>query len=129
MCKTNDIGNNVPTNIINNHITMHVISPKLTHMYISYIQRPLSFRNLIYSLLWNEYVLVEMLVYWILPQRRELYGVKTETLPSEGHFATLCSVLTLYLFILTAVKALNAQTAHGLEENTQEQILPREAGS
>lgn len=74
MCKTKDIGNNVPINIINNHITMHVISPKLTHMYISYIQRPFSFRNLIYSLLWNEYVLVEMLVYWIPQQRRELRG-------------------------------------------------------
>lgn len=39
---------------------MHVISLKLIHMYMSYVQRALNIRNLIYSLPRNEYALVEM---------------------------------------------------------------------
>lgn len=41
---------------------------------------------------------------------------------SEEHFTALCSVLASYLFIPIAAKALNAQTVHGLEVHTQEQI-------
>ena len=60
MWKTNDMGNNVIIITTNNHITMHVISPKLTHMYTAYVQTPLNIRNLIHSLPRNEYALVEM---------------------------------------------------------------------
>lgn len=54
--------------------------------------------------------------------REELYAAGSEMLLSEEHFTALCSVLASYLFIPIAAKALNAQTVHGLEVHTQEQI-------
>jgi len=47
-----------------------------------------------------------------LPQR-EPYAAKIEMLLSDEHFTALCPVITSCSFILTAVKALNAQATHG----------------
>lgn len=92
MYKSNDMGNNITINTINNHITMHVGSPKFTHMYTC-VQRSLYARNVIYNLPRNQYVLVEIPVCWIPPQKWELYVVNVEILLSE-HSMILCSLLT-----------------------------------
>lgn len=58
-------------------------------------------------------------VCWI-PQQRRTVCSRVRNAPLRRAFHS--SVLTSYLFIPIAAKALNAQTVHGLEVHTQEQI-------
>lgn len=70
------------------------------------------FDNLIYCLTRNKYALVKIPVCQV-PKQRTVCK-KDKNVPLGRTFPTLCSVLASYLFILTAAKVLNAQTALGL---------------
>lgn len=133
-CKTKGTGNNITTNINNNHITMHIISPKFTHMYMSYVQRPLNVRNLTVPLKMNMEIC----------GNGSMLNPATENCTwqwqkcSSQNFSQPCvlcqpciclSLLVEAVKAVKAVKALTAQTAHGMHVNVQEQTLPREVGS
>lgn len=93
-CKTNGMGNNITANTNNNHITMHSISPKFTHMYIcTYVQGPLNVRNLTVPLKTKVRQLVEMAACWILPHRTVRGNDRNSPLRRTFHNPVFCANL------------------------------------
>lgn len=116
-CKTNGMGNKITTNINNNHITTHVISFKFTHMYMSYFQRPLNVRNLTVSLKTNMETcgngsMLNPATENRMWQWQKCSSQKNFSQPCD--LCQLCICLSLLVEAVIAVKALTAQTAHGM---------------